>query len=56
MDAAELIYQNRYGKTMRNIDLQNLLKQYPDDAMVCVEYCDVSLMQYFPDRNLIAID
>ena len=50
------IYKNRYDKTMRNKDLQELLSKFPDDAIVAVEYCDVKKLQYFPDRNLIAID
>lgn len=50
------IYENRYDKTMRNKDLQELLSKFPDDAIVAVEYCDVKKLQYFPDRNLIAID
>lgn len=56
MKAEELIYENRYHNTMCNGELQKLLKQFPDDAIVAVEYCDVKKLQYFPDRNLIAID
>jgi hypothetical protein len=50
------IYENRYNRTMRNKDLQELLSKFPDDTIVAVEYCDVKKLQYFPDRNLIAID
>lgn len=39
-----------------NKELQDLLKQYPDDAMVVVEYCNITEMTYFPDKNLIMID
>lgn len=53
---AQLIYENRYSKTMTNSELQALLSQFPGDAKVAVEYCDVSCLQYFKDRNLIAID
>ena len=53
---SQLIYENRYSKTMLNSELQELLKQFPGDAIVAVEYCDVTRLQYFPDRNLIAID
>lgn len=53
---SQLIYENRYNNTMLNSDLQELLKQFPKDAKVAVEYCDIRRLQYFPDRNLIAID
>lgn len=53
---AKLIYENRYSKTMLNSELQELLKQFPADAKVAVEYCDVRRLQYFEDQNLIAID
>lgn len=39
-----------------NKELQDLLKQYPDDALVVVEYCNITEMTYYPDRNLITID
>lgn len=52
----QIIYENRYSKTMLNKDLQELLKQFPDNAIVAVEYCDIRRLQYFPDKNLIAID
>lgn len=39
-----------------NKELQDLLKQYPDDALVVVEYCNIMDMTYYPDRNLITID
>lgn len=55
-EISQLIYENRYSKTMRNSELQELLQQFPGDAIVAVEYCDVRKLQYFPDRNLIAID
>ena len=53
---AQLIYENRYNHTMRNKELQELLKQFPEDAMVAVEYCDVRRLKYHKDRNLITID
>ena len=56
MKAEELIYENRYHNTMCNGELQKLLKQYPDDALVVVEYCNIMDMTYYPDRNLITID
>lgn len=39
-----------------NKELQDLLKQYPDDAIVVVEYCNVRELKYYKDRNLIVID
>lgn len=53
---SQLIYENRYNKTISNKELQALLKQYPDNTLIAVEYCDINKMQYFPDKNLIAID
>ena len=39
-----------------NKELQELLKQYPDDAIVVIEYCNIRDLKYFKERNLIAID
>lgn len=55
-ELAQLIYENRYSQTMLNKELQDLLKQFPDNANVAVEYCNIRKLQYFKDRNLIAID
>ena len=53
---AQIIYENRYHKTIKNRELQELLSQFPEDADVAIEYCDIKRLQYFKDRNLIAID
>ena len=45
-----------FGKTITNGELQDILSQYPKDAIIAVEYCDVKNLKYFPDRNFIAID
>ena len=55
-DISQLVYENRYNKTISNKELQELLKQYPDNTLIAVEYCDINKIQYFPDKNLIAID
>lgn len=47
---------HRFSWTVKNEELQNILSQYPKDATVAVEYCDVKNLKYFPDRNFIAID
>lgn len=39
-----------------NKELQDLLKQYPDDAIVAIEYCNIRALQYIKERNLIEID
>lgn len=39
-----------------NKELQNLLKQYPDDAIVAIEYCNIRELKYIKDINLIVID
>jgi hypothetical protein len=39
-----------------NKELQDFLKQYPDDAIVVVEYCNITGMIYYPGKNLIMID
>lgn len=39
-----------------NKELQDLLKQYPDDAIVAIEYCNIRDMKYFKESNIIAID
>ena len=45
-----------FSKTVTNGKLQDILSQYPKDANVAVEYCDVKNLKYFPDRNFITID
>ena len=47
---------HKFGWTVKNGELQDILSQYPKDATVAVEYCDVKNLKYFPDRNFIAID
>lgn len=47
---------NPFINSVTNKELQDILKQYPDDALVAVEYCDVKHLTYFPDRNFIEID
>lgn len=39
-----------------NKELQDLLNQYPNDAIVVVEYCNIRELEYIKDRNLIIID
>ena len=39
-----------------NKELQDLLKQYPDDAIVAVEYCNIREMKYIKESNIIVID
>lgn len=39
-----------------NKELQNLLKQYPNDAIVVVEYCNIRELRYSEENNLITID
>lgn len=39
-----------------NKELQDLLKQYPDDAIVAIEYCNIRELKYIKERNLIEID
>ena len=47
---------HKFRRTVKNGELQDVLSQYPKDAIVAVEYCDVKNLKYFPDRNFIAID
>ena len=39
-----------------NSELQELLKTFPDDAIVCIEYCDIRSMKYIPESNILEID
>lgn len=55
-ELVQLIYENRYNHTMKNEELQELLKKFPKDALVAVEYCNIRQLKYHPDRNLITID
>ena len=47
---------NKIMTIIANKELQDLLKQYPDDAIVCIEYCNIRELKYFEDRNLIVIE
>lgn len=47
-------YGGRYQ--ISNKELREILSQYPDDAMVAVEYCNINELRYHRDRNLITID
>lgn len=41
---------------MTNKELREQLKQYPDDAIIVIEYCNIRDMRYDENRNLIMID
>lgn len=56
MTASETFYENKSYEPISNKELQDLLKQYPDDAMVSIEYCNIRELKYYEDRNLIVID
>lgn len=46
----------QFSNTCTNGELIDLLSQFPRDAVVGIEYCSPKKLQYFPDRNFIAID
>ena len=37
-------------------DLLKLLEPYPDDAVICIEYCNIQELQYIQEQNLIVIN
>ena len=39
-----------------NKELQDLLKHYPDDVVVVIEYCNIRELRYSEENNLITID
>lgn len=39
-----------------NKELQDILKQYPGNAIISIEYCNIRELKYYEDRNLIVID
>lgn len=45
----------KQGK-VTNKELQKLLQQYPDDAIVVIEYCNIRELSYNENTNLIMID
>lgn len=45
-----------FSNTCTNGELIDLLSQFPRDAVVGIEYCSPKKLQYFKDRNFIAID
>ena len=56
MTVAETFYENKHYNTISNKELQDLLKQYPSNAIVSIEYCNIRELKYYEDRNLIVID
>ena len=49
-------YPYPFSNTCTNGELIDLLSQFPRDAVVGIEYCSPKKLQYFKDRNFIAID
>lgn len=45
-----------FSNMCTNGELIDLLSQFPRDAIVGIEYCSPKKLQYFKDRNFIAID
>lgn len=45
-----------FSNTCTNGELIDLLSQFPRDSVVGIEYCSPKKLQYFKDRNFIAID
>ena len=41
---------------MTNKEFQELLKQYPDDALISIEYCNPREINYNEESNIIYID
>ena len=41
---------------MTNKQLKEKLNQYPDDAIVLIEFCSIKDMRYDENSNLIYID
>lgn len=56
MAAEETFYENKRYVPITNKELQDILKQYPADAIVVVEYCNIRELKYYEDKNLIVID
>ena len=48
--------KKEYVNEVANKELQETLKQYPDNAIVVVEYCNLKQIVYIQERNLITID
>ena len=49
-------YPYPFSNTCTNGELIDLLSQFPRDAVIGIEYKKNKKLQYFPDRNFIAID
>lgn len=49
-------YPYSFSNTCTNGELIDLLSQFSRDAVVGIEYCSPKKLQYFKDRNFIAID
>lgn len=56
MTVTETFYENKCHVSITNKELRDILKQYPDDAIVCIEYCNIRELKYYEDINLIVID
>ena len=43
-------------KEITNKEVRERLKQFPDNAIVTIEYCDINSMEYDEETNIIYIN
>lgn len=41
---------------LTNKQFQEILKQFPEDAIICIEYCNANNPKYIKELNIINID
>lgn len=51
-----MLYLFRKITKMTNKEFREMLGKYPDDAIICIEYCDPEHFKYDEDNNRILID
>jgi hypothetical protein len=56
MSTEDLKEKLEFSQSLSNKELQDILKQYPDDAQVIIEYCYPKQMKYIKKDNLILIN
>ena len=56
MSTEDLKEKLQFSQSLSNKELQDILKQYPDDAQVIIEYCYPKQMTYRKEDNLILIN
>lgn len=56
MNICYLYIMENKNYTIKNKKFREMLKDYPDDAIICIEYCNPTRFRYDKKFNRILID